>query len=70
MDFVTQTKGSFDDEHFVRVPYEEASELVAHKIAHYANTIMYFGHSARESHPIIFGAPPIIKRKRTYPRWS
>ncbi len=34
--YVTKTKGSFDEEHFVRVPYEEASEMVAHKIAHFA----------------------------------
>ena len=33
-DFVSQTKGSFDEEHFVRVPYTEASELVDHRIAH------------------------------------
>ena len=36
MDFISQTKGSFDEEHFVRVSYEEASEMVDHKIAHYA----------------------------------
>jgi len=36
MDFVTKSKGSFDEEHFLRVPYEKASELVAHKIAHLA----------------------------------
>ncbi|MEA3412179.1 MAG: molybdopterin-dependent oxidoreductase, partial [Pseudomonadota bacterium] len=36
LDYVTKTKGSFDEEHFVRVPYEKASEMVAHKIAHYA----------------------------------
>ncbi len=34
--FVSKTKGSFDEEHFVRVPYEEASELVDHKIAYLA----------------------------------
>ncbi|MGD9386333.1 MAG: molybdopterin-dependent oxidoreductase, partial [Thioalkalispiraceae bacterium] len=28
--------GSFDEEHFVRVPYEEAEEMTAHKIAHFA----------------------------------
>ena len=36
LEYVTRTKGSFDDEHFVRVPYKEASEMVAHKIAHFA----------------------------------
>ncbi|MBF0562989.1 MAG: molybdopterin-dependent oxidoreductase, partial [Alphaproteobacteria bacterium] len=36
MDFVSATKGSFDDEHFVRVPYEAAGELVTHKVAHFA----------------------------------
>jgi len=34
LEYVSKTKGSFDDEHFVRVPYEKASEMVAHKIAH------------------------------------
>ena len=34
MDFVSQTKGSFDEEHFLRVSYEEASEMVDNKIAH------------------------------------
>ena len=36
--FVTKSKGSFDEEHFVRVPYHEASEMVAHKIVHIAKT--------------------------------
>ena len=36
LEYVTKTKGSFDEEHFVRVPYHEASELVARKIAHFA----------------------------------
>ncbi len=36
LEYVTKTKGSFDDEHFVRVPYKQASEMVAHKIAHFA----------------------------------
>ncbi len=35
LDYVTKTKGSFDEKHFVRVPYKEASEMVAHKIAHF-----------------------------------
>ncbi|WP_171181997.1 molybdopterin oxidoreductase family protein [Ruegeria sp. HKCCD8929] len=43
LEFVSKTKGSFDEEHFVRVPYEEASELVDHKIAHLAQT--YGGNS-------------------------
>ncbi len=34
LEYVSKTKGSFDEEHFVRVPYEQASEMVAHKIAH------------------------------------
>ncbi len=41
--FVTKTKGSFDDKHFVRVPYQQASEMVAHKLAHFAKT--YSGNS-------------------------
>ena len=36
LEYVTRTKGSFDDDDFVRVPYKEASEMVAHKIAHFA----------------------------------
>ena len=48
MDYVTKTKGSFDEEHFTRVPYEKASEMVAHKVAHYVkkyggNTIGLYG---------------------------
>jgi len=48
MDYISKTKGSFDDEHFVRVPYEEASDMVAHKIAHFAkkyggNSIALYG---------------------------
>ncbi len=38
LEFISQTKGSFDEEHFVRVPYHDASEMVAHKIAHFAKT--------------------------------
>ncbi len=46
--YVTRTKGSFDEEHFVRVPYEQASEMTAHKIAHFAkqnggNSIALYG---------------------------
>jgi len=43
LEYVTKTKGSFDEEHFVRVPYEKASELVAHKVAHFARK--YSGNS-------------------------
>ena len=43
LEYVTKTKGSFDEEHFVRVPYEKASEMVAHKIAHFAKK--YSGNS-------------------------
>ena len=38
LEFISQTKGSFDEKHFVRVPYHDASEMVAHKIAHFAKT--------------------------------
>jgi len=46
--YITKTKGSFDEEHFVRVPYKHASEMVAHKIvhlikAHGANSIALYG---------------------------
>ena len=34
MDFTSKTKGSFDEKHFIRVPYKEAAEMVDHKIAH------------------------------------
>ncbi len=48
LEFITKTKGSFDEEHFVRVPYEQASEMVAHKVAHLAkkyggNSIALYG---------------------------
>ncbi len=38
LSYISKTKGSFADEHFVRVPYEEASKMVAHKIAHFVKT--------------------------------
>ncbi|MDP6515984.1 MAG: molybdopterin-dependent oxidoreductase [Alphaproteobacteria bacterium] len=38
LEFITESKGSFDEEHFLRVPYEQASDMVAHKIAHLAKT--------------------------------
>jgi anaerobic selenocysteine-containing dehydrogenase len=48
LEYVSKTKGSFDDAHFVRVPYHEAGEMVAHKIAHLAkkysgNSIALYG---------------------------
>jgi len=48
LSFVTQSKGSFDEEHFVRVPYFEASDMVAHKTVHFikshgANSIALYG---------------------------
>ena len=43
LEYISKTKGSFDDEHFVRVSYEAASEMVDHKIAHLAQT--YTGNS-------------------------
>ncbi len=48
LDFTSKTKGSFDDDVFVRVPYEPASMLVAHKVVHFAkkyggNSIALYG---------------------------
>ncbi len=43
LEYISKTKGSFDEKHFVRVPYEKASEMVAHKIAHFAKK--YSGNS-------------------------
>ena len=43
MEFISKTKGLFDEEHFVRVPYHDASEMVAKKIAHFAKK--YTGNS-------------------------
>ncbi len=48
LDYITKTKGSFSEKYFVRVPYEEASEMVAHKIAHFhkkygGNSIALYG---------------------------
>ncbi len=48
LEYVSKTKGSFDDEHFVRVPYLAASNMVAHKVAHLAkkysgNSISLYG---------------------------
>ncbi len=36
LEYTSKTKGSFDEKHFVRVPYEKAGEMVDHKIAHFA----------------------------------
>ena len=35
--YVSKTKGAFDEEHFVRVPYADASAMTAHKVVHFAN---------------------------------
>lgn len=48
MEYISKTKGSFDEEHFVRVPYEKASDMVARKVAHFAkkytgNSIALYG---------------------------
>ena len=43
IEYTSKTKGSFDEEHFVRVPYEKASDMVAHKVAHFAKK--YTGNS-------------------------
>lgn len=36
IEYTSKTKNAFDDDLFVRVPYEKASEMVAHKVAHFA----------------------------------
>ncbi len=48
LEYISKTKGSFDEKHFVRVPYLEAGEMVDHKIAHLAkeytgNSIALYG---------------------------
>lgn len=48
LEYISKTKGSFDEKHFVRVPYEQASEMTAHKVAHLArkytgNSIALYG---------------------------
>jgi len=48
LEFITKSKGSFDEEHFVRVPYHDASQMTAHKTAHFAkkfggNSIALYG---------------------------
>ncbi len=34
LEYVSQTKGRFDDDVWVKVPYHDASEMVAHKLVH------------------------------------
>ncbi|MGF1878663.1 molybdopterin-dependent oxidoreductase [Photobacterium frigidiphilum] len=48
IEYISKTKGSFDEEHFIRVPYHDASDMVARKIAHFAkkysgNSISLYG---------------------------
>ncbi|MBF0447608.1 MAG: molybdopterin-dependent oxidoreductase [Magnetococcales bacterium] len=43
LEFITKSKGSFDEEHFVQVSYHEAEEMIAHKVAHFAKK--YSGNS-------------------------
>jgi len=48
LEYVSNSKGSFDEEHFVRVPYHDASKMVSHKVAHFAkkytgNSIALYG---------------------------
>ena len=48
MEFITKSKGSFSEEHFVRADYEEVSEMVAQKIVHFhkkygGNSIALYG---------------------------
>ncbi|HIG40060.1 MAG: molybdopterin-dependent oxidoreductase [bacterium] len=48
LEYISTTKGSFDEEHFVRVPYDAASEMVSYKIAHFArehggNSVALYG---------------------------
>ncbi|MBT4835953.1 MAG: molybdopterin-dependent oxidoreductase [Methylococcales bacterium] len=43
IEYISKTKGSFDEEHFIRIPYHDASVMVAHKVAHFAKK--YTGNS-------------------------
>ncbi len=43
IEYISKTKGSFDEEHFVRVPYHDASMMVAQKLAYFAKK--YTGNS-------------------------
>ena len=48
IEFTSKTKNAFDEDLFVRVPYQKASDMVAHKIAHFAkkyggNSIALYG---------------------------
>ncbi len=48
IEYISKSKGSFDEEHFIRVPYHDASDMVARKVAHFAkkysgNSISLYG---------------------------
>jgi anaerobic selenocysteine-containing dehydrogenase len=48
LEYITTSKGSFDSEHFTRVSYHDAEEMIAHKVAHLAkkyggNSISLYG---------------------------
>jgi len=48
IEYISKTKNAFDDDLFVGVPYKEASDMVAHKVAHFAkkysgNSIALYG---------------------------
>jgi len=48
LEYISTTKGAFDEEHFVRVSHHDVSELISHKIAHLAkkysgNSIALYG---------------------------
>ncbi len=48
LDYISKTKGSFDEEHFIRVPYHDAEVMTATKVAHFAkkyggNSISLYG---------------------------
>ena len=48
LDYISKSKGSFDEKYFVRAPYEQASEMVAHKLVNFVkkytgNSIALYG---------------------------
>ncbi len=48
LEYVSKTKGSFDEKHFIRVPYHDAEVMTATKIAHFAkkyggNSVSLYG---------------------------
>ncbi|VAW98161.1 Assimilatory nitrate reductase large subunit [hydrothermal vent metagenome] len=48
LDYISKTKGSFDEEHFIRVPYHDAEVMTATKVAHFAkkyggNSVSLYG---------------------------